>query len=213
MAEPVSAIPYDLLMSIQNGAMAFRYRGVETYKNPFDLALYTLLLAALRPATIIEIGAHAGGSALWFADTARALGLATHVHSLDLAERPRPEDARIAFHVGDARRLGDTFGDGFLRALPRPWLVVEDSDHQRRTTLAVLRFFDPWLAPGDYMVVEDGILTDMRVAPDYDGGPLRAIHEFLAETPGRYEIDRAYCDYFGRNVTWNVDGWLRRVAG
>lgn len=213
MAEPRSAIPYELLMSIQNGAMTFRYRGIETFKNPFDLALYTMLLADLRPATILEIGSHAGGSALWFADMTRSLGVETHVHSLDIADAPRPEDERISFHVGDAHRLGDTFGEALLRGLPRPWLVVEDSDHQRLTTLAVLRFFDPWLAPGDYAVVEDGILTDMRVGPTYDGGPLRAIQEFLAAAPGRYEIDRAYCDYFGRNVTWNVDGWLRRIAG
>ena len=213
MAEQSSAIPYDLLMSIQNGAMAFRYRGCETFKNPFDLALYTLLLADLRPATIVEIGSHAGGSALWFADTAEALGIAAHVHSLDVIDAERPKDERISFHVGDAHRLGDTFGEPLLRALPRPWLVVEDSDHQRQTALAVLRFFDPWLAAGDYVVVEDGILTDMRVGPAYDGGPLAAIHQFLAEAPGRYEIDRAYCDHFGRNVTWNVDGWLRRNAG
>src|SRR3954468_9791161 len=143
MAEPVSAIPYELLMSIQNGAMAFRYRDVETFKNPFDLALFTLLLGALRPATIVEIGAHAGGSALWFADMTRSLGLATHVHALDLAPALRPEDERITFHTGDARRLGQVFGDAVLRSLPRPWLIVEDSDHRRETTLAVLHFFDP----------------------------------------------------------------------
>jgi cephalosporin hydroxylase len=51
-----------------------------------------------------------------------------------------------------------------------------------------------------------------RVADLYDGGPLRAIHEFLARTNGRYEIDRTLCDTFGTNVTWNVDGYLRRVG-
>ena len=59
-------------------------------------------------------------------------------------------------------------------------------------------------------VFEDGILTAMRVPELYDGGPLRAIHEFLARNEGRYEIDRTFCDYFCRNVTWNVDGYLRR---
>ena len=27
-----------------------------------------------------------------------------------------------------------------------------------------------------------------------------------------YEIGRTLCDYFGTNVTWNVDGWLRLVS-
>ncbi|MEA3004119.1 MAG: hypothetical protein QOH81_2907 [Sphingomonadales bacterium] len=213
MAEPGSAIPYPLLMSIQQGTMAHRYRGVPTLKNPFDLALYARLLADLRPSTIIEIGSHAGGSALWFADTAAAIGLDTHVHSLDLAEVAGAGDPRVTFHRGDAHRLEESFGETFLASLPRPWLVVEDADHRFETTLSVLGFFDPHLAAGDYLVVEDGILTDMGVAPDYEGGPLRAIHAFLAAAPGRYEIDRNYCDHFGRNVTWNVDGWLRRVDG
>ena len=64
---------------------------------------------------------------------------------------------------------------------------------------------------GESIVIEDGILTDMRVADQYGGGPLHAIHEFLAKHRGAYEIDRALCDTFGRNVTWNVDGYLRRV--
>ena len=70
---------------------------------------------------------------------------------------------------------------------------------------------DRFLQRDEYIVIEDGILTAMRVADSYDGGPLHAIHEFLARTGARYEIDRTLCDYFGPNVTWNVDGYLRRV--
>jgi cephalosporin hydroxylase len=51
----------------------------------------------------------------------------------------------------------------------------------------------------------------MRVAHLYDGGPLKAIEAFLNQGAGRYEVDRSLCDYFGKNVTWNVDGYLRRV--
>lgn len=212
MTERASAIPYDLLLAIQQGTMTWRWRGVPTLKNPFDLALYPMLLGELRPRTIVEIDSHVGGSALWFADMAAALGLEAHVHSVDLAHVPRLDDPRITFHRGDARNLSATLEDAFLARLRHPWLVVEDADHHRATTLAVLCFFDRHLVLGDYIVVEDGILTDMRVAADYDGGPLRAIREFLAGAPGRYEIDRRFCDYFGRNVTWAVDGWLRRLV-
>jgi cephalosporin hydroxylase len=213
MAEALSAIPYDLLMSIQGGTMVWRHRGLPTLKNPFDLALYPLLLAEIRPRTLIEIGSHAGGSALWFADTAAALGIELAVHSVDLIRPSDVTDARVTFHSGNGRDLGATFSDAFLASLPKPWLVVEDADHHYETTLAALRFFDRWVAPGDYVVVEDGILSDMRVAADYGGGPARATADFLAQhAHGRYEVDRGYCDYFGRNVTWNVDGWLRLVA-
>jgi len=191
MTEADSAIPYDLLMSIQGGTMAWRHRGLPTLKNPFDLALYPLLLAEIRPRTLIEIGSHAGGSALWFADTAAALGVELAVHSVDLVIPSGVADPRVTFHAGDGRDLGATLSADLLASLPKPWLVVEDADHQYQTTMATLRFFDPWVGPGDYVVVEDGILSDMRVAADYGGGPALAAADFLAhEGHGRYEVDR-----------------------
>jgi len=89
-------------------------------------------------------------------------------------------------------------------------MVVEDSSHLAGTAKAVLDSFDPWVRSGEYIVIDDGILSDMRVAHLYDGGPLRAIEAFLLETADRYEVDRTLCDYFGTNVTWNVNGYLRR---
>lgn len=191
--------------------MEYRYRGIPTLKNPFDLALYPRLLEQVRPHTLIEIGSFKGGSALWFAEQALALDLPTQIVSIDCNPVTELSHPRITFMLGDAHRLRLSLSDAFLAELPRPWLVIEDSDHRRETSLAVLRFFDAWLKPGEYIVVEDGILSDMRVARDYNGGPAQAIHEFLREKPDRYVIDRSYCDYFGRNVTWNVDGYLRRV--
>ena len=41
-------IPYELLMKIQQGTMAYRYHGIPMLKNPFDLALYPLLRVLLR---------------------------------------------------------------------------------------------------------------------------------------------------------------------
>lgn len=200
-------IPYELLMKIQQGTMNYRYRGVPMLKNPFDLALYALLLESAQPQTLIEIGTHAGGSALWFADQRPGM----HVWSIDLELPEGVSHPSVLFRRGDARRLGDVLTPEVMQSLARPLLVVEDSSHQAGTTAAVLDFFDRWLLPGEYIVIEDGILTAMRAAEAYDGGPLRAIHEFLARSGGRYEVDRAFCDYYGRNVTWNVDGYLRRV--
>jgi cephalosporin hydroxylase len=199
-------IPYDLLMKIQQGAMAYRYRGLPLLKNPFDLAIYPLLLDRLKPRTLIEIGTHRGGSALWFSDQRPEM----RIYSIDLLA-PAAVAPNITFLQGDAHNLGAVLPADLLESIDRPLLVVEDSSRLAGTTAAVLDFFDRWLRPGEYIVIEDGILTAMRVADSYDGGPLRAIHEFLSRTNGRYEIDRSLCDYFGTNVTWNVDGYLRRV--
>ncbi|MGH8647594.1 MAG: hypothetical protein ACREX4_25275, partial [Gammaproteobacteria bacterium] len=45
----------------------------------------------------------------------------------------------------------------------------------------------------------------------YESGPNRAVEHFLAERGGAYEIDAALCDLFGHNVTYNPNGWLKRV--
>src|SRR4051812_31896794 len=197
-----SDIPYELLMKIQQGTMAYRYRGIPLQKNPFDLALYLLLLERAQPRSLIEIGSYMGGSAIWFADQAKLLGLDLKVFSIDL-EVPRTSlSSSVSFLYGDARELGTVLPPSLMNALARPLMVVEDSSHLAGTTAAVLEFFDSWLRSGEYIVIEDGILSDMRVADLYDGGPLRAIESFLEKSDGRYEVDRSLCDYFGRNVTW-----------
>lgn len=206
-----SDIDYELLMKIQQGTMAYRYRGLSLQKNPFDLALYLLLLEKARPRTLIEIGSYEGGSALWFAEQGSILGLNLRVLSIDIKVPSPVASHSVSFLQGDARELASLLTPSLIGALPRPLMVVEDSSHMAGTTAAVLQFFDAWLCPGEYIIIEDGILSDMRVAHLYDGGPLRAIELFLEKRGGRYEVDRELCDYFGRNVTWNVDGYLRRV--
>lgn len=201
-------IPYELLMKIQQGTMAYRHRGIPLLKNPFDLAIYPMLLERAQPRTLIEIGSYGGGSAIWFADQV----LEMRVISIDLNLPSGVKHPRVEFLQGDAHNLGAALPESLMQSIARPLLVVEDSSHQAATTTATLDFFDKWLQRDEYIVIEDGILTAMRVADTYGGGPLRAIHEFLARTSGRYEIDRTLCDYFGRNVTWNVDGYLRRVS-
>lgn len=206
-----SDIDYNLLMKIQHGTLAYRYRGVALQKNPFDLAIYSLLLDRARPQTLIEIGSNEGGSAIWFADQASVLGLNLEVISIDLEVPATGGGPSVTFLNGDARELGKTLPPALMNAVARPLMVVEDSSHQSETTAAVLGFFNPWLRSGEYIVIEDGILSDMRVADQYDGGPLQAIEAFLEKNAGTYEVDRGLCDYFGTNVTWNVNGYLRRL--
>ncbi len=209
---PASDIGYELLMKIQAGTMAYQYRGRPLQKNPFDLALYVTLLERTRPRTLIEIGSYMGGSAVWFADQARSLGFDMQVLSVDLQAPAITNMPSVQFLQGDARALASTLPPGLMETLPRPFMVVEDASHMASTTAAVLEFFNPWMRAGEYLVIEDGILSDMRVADQYEGGPLRAIDHFLERHPGRYQIDRRLCDYFGTNVTWNVNGYLRCVS-
>lgn len=210
-SRPPSALRGELLMSIQNGTLQYAHRGVVMQKNPFDIALYQMLIWREKPRTIIEIGSNEGGSALWLADLLALFGVDGHVHSLDLKPPPLQPPRNLSFHQGDARRVATIFPAEWLAAQPRPLLVIEDADHIYETTRAVLAHFAPLLRRGEYLIVEDAILTAMQVDHLYDGGPKRAIDEFLS-LHADFEIDADFCDYFGPNVTWNVDGYLRKIA-
>lgn len=206
-----SALPKWLLRSLEVGSLGYSYKGIPTAKDPFDFALYSVLLWRTKPRTIIEIGSYRGGSALWLADTMRSFGVSCRIHSVDLNKVTDVTAPDITFYRGDADQLDAVFDEAFMAGIERPLLVIEDASHRADDCLAVLRFFDRWLRPDEYIVIEDGIISDMGDAHHYDGGPVPAIHRFLAEQSGAYEIDRTYCDWFGRNVTWNTDGYLRRV--
>jgi cephalosporin hydroxylase len=125
---------------------------------------------------------------------------------------PPIKPANVEFLHADAGDLGKTLTPEKLASCKRPWLVIEDSSHQYRHTMAVLRFFDPMMQPGEYVIVEDANVTHMGDEARFGGGPGRAIEEFLRDAKGRYEIDRDYCDRYGHNFTGNPNGYLRRVA-
>ena len=83
---------------------------------------------------------------------------------------------------------------------------------QRCINLAVLRFFHQWLRPGEYIIIEDGIITELGLAGEFGGGPEAALIAFLDEHASEYEIDARYCDFFRKNVTYAVNGYLRRLT-
>jgi len=206
-----TAIPPVLLHSLVEGTVGHRYRDIPMQKHPVEIALYTRLLWEIKPATIIEIGSLAGGAAVWMGDLLRTFAIDGRVFSVDL-QPPTPSYAppNVKFLRGDANNLGATLGAEFLLSLPRPWLVIEDASHDYETTLAVLRFFDPLLRPGEYMIVEDAAVPEIGQDSWHGGGAARAIAQFLHDRNADYEIDAAYCDYYGRNVTGNPNGYLRR---
>jgi cephalosporin hydroxylase len=206
-----SALGRRTLQSIQSGTLRYTFKDVPCLKNPFDLALYTMLLAQVRPTTIVEVGSAAGGSALWFATQARGLGLDCRVLSVDITPVTTVNDPDVVFLDGDINNLADSALPGLLADRTGQLLVIEDGPHPFSGCLAALRFFDTHTRPGDYVVVEDGIAKDLGYR-HLRNGPERAVGQFLSDCDNRYVIDRHYCDFYGRNVTWNPNGYLRRVG-
>src|SRR5271166_2578243 len=205
-----SSIPRETLLRVQQALHNYHYRGVPLLKDPFDLALYPLLLWQLKPRTIIEIGSKSGGSALWFADQLNNLQIDGHVYSVDIVRVTDVKHPRVTFLEGSGRNLATCLAAESLRGLRRPWLVIEDADHTYETSIATLNFFHPLLQADEYIVIEDGIISDLSQVPDCNSGPHVALKEFLREHPEQYEIDGNYCDFFGYNATWCTNGFLRK---
>jgi cephalosporin hydroxylase len=202
-----------LLDAIQRGSLNMSYRGVPMLKDPFDLALYTLLIGRLRPRTLIEIGTMFGGSALWFADMLSAHGIKQpRVITVDIHARSVVIDERIDFVRGDAKALGEVLDDA-MAGLARPLLAIDDGSHTFDDCLAALEYFHRHLEPGEYVVVEDGSLSQFSdpVYEIFEDGPNRAVVAFLTAHGDDYEIAADLCNHFGYNVTYNPNGWLRRL--
>jgi cephalosporin hydroxylase len=201
-----------LMTAINGGIAKYQYKGIPTLKCPFDLALYSLLLWRVRPRTIIEIGSFRGGSAIWLADQMRAFGLDAHIHSIDVNRVSDVSDPIVTFRQGDANNLEATVSADDIKTMPRPLLVIEDSKHKPETTSAVLDHFAPLMAVGEYIIIEDASVVGLGWGAKFKGGPGVAIESFLAQNSESWAIDTEYCDFYGLNVTWNMNGYLKKIA-
>jgi cephalosporin hydroxylase len=204
---PVSSLPFDVLLAIQKGIMRYTYKGIDCFKSPFDLALYQRLIWDVRPRTIVEIGTWRGGSGLWFADLLTTYGIDGHVHSLDIAEQPQWIDPRITFHRGDVMRVSELLPASWVRTLPQPLLVIEDSGHFSEMTAAVLDHFAPLMRSGEYLVVEDANAYDAVFGIDNE--VVVSVQKHLQRS-ARSPVVLISDLHYGLNVTWNVNGYLRR---
>lgn len=195
------------LAGIDKGHHKITYRGIKCIKAPFDYVLYQMLVHQLRPDLIIEIGANEGGSALYLADLLELNGKGM-VHTIDIEDRIAPdvkEHSRIRF-FGNGWEAYDTA----LAKDAETVLVIEDSSHTYENTLAVMQKFAPLVTPGSYLIVEDGIVDALGITGQFNGGPVKAIKEFLGTTDA-FVNDLYWTDFFGKNATFNTIGYLKKI--
>jgi cephalosporin hydroxylase len=193
--------------SIFRGHLRVSYRGVQAIRCPFDYVIYQMILYEVQPDLVIEVGTNIGGGALYLADLLSNLQHGI-LHTIDI----KPQSAAI---LSDHPRIR-LFTNGYenydidnARSFGKV-LVIEDASHMYEDSLGIMTRFAPVVTPGSYLIVEDGIVNELGMGRRYHGGPLRAINEFLKTHP-EFEIDRQWCDYFGQNATFNVNGYLRKA--
>lgn len=205
-----SSVPNRLHVSIMRGQLGYTYRGMRCLRNPFDLALYLLILQELRPRTIIEVGTKEGGHAAWLGDMLNVLDIPGRVYSIDIAP-PDPvyQPWNVEIFQGDENDLGAVWQLPW-EAAEHPWFVILDASHHYAGTKNSLSFLNRRMVRGDLLVVEDGYITELgEDGRARHGGPARAIAEFLAYAKD-WRIESRYCDFYGHNVTANPNGYLVR---
>src|SRR5690606_19641144 len=89
-------------------------------------------------------------------------------------------------------------------------LVIEDASHTYECSKGAIEKFASVVTKGSYLIVEDGIVEDLGMSKEFNGGPLKALREFLPNHP-EFMVDRKWCDLFGKNGTFNVNGYLRKI--
>ena len=86
----------------------------------------------------------------------------------------------------------------------------EDGSHQYKDTLATLNKFAPFVSKDSYFIVEDGIVNELGWEKEFNGGPQKALKEFL-ERNSSFIVDKKWCNFFGVNATFNVNGYLKKI--
>ncbi|MHB1117902.1 MAG: CmcI family methyltransferase [Minisyncoccota bacterium] len=193
--------------TVSDGHFHVTYRGIPAIRCPFDYVMYQMIISEIKPDLVIEIGTNHGGGALYLADLMDAIGHGT-IHTIDIVKRTGGTVAnhpRIKLFTDGWENYSLSEADGFSKIL-----IIEDASHTYEDTLGALRKFSPLVSIDSYFIVEDGIVSELGREKGFHGGPLRAIREFLTGNSD-FRVDRKYCDMFGKNATFNVNGYLKKI--
>ncbi len=184
------------------------WMGHPIWQNVFDLWTMQETIVATRPELIIESGSFRGGSALFYAHLFDLMGGPGHVISMDVQQRHEVAHPRITFVEGSS--VDDAVLVKVRAAVSRvtgPVMVILDSDHSASHVRKELEAYAPFVTPGSFILVQDGVIDVLGMFHGDRPGPLPAIKGFLAAHP-EFEIDAARVERFP--ITHHPLGWLRR---
>jgi cephalosporin hydroxylase len=194
------------LHTICDGHHKVTYRGVKAIRCPFDFVIYQMIITKVKPDLIIEIGTNAGGGSLYLSDLQNLNG-GGMVHTIDILDMVNDnlilDNKNIKRFMGGYQNYDISNAEGFNKIL-----VIDDGSHTYQDVKNSLLKFKNLVSKNSYFIVEDGIVSEL-LYDGYDGGPLRAIEEFLS-MDDTFKIDRNLCDLFGTNATFNVNGYLEK---
>ena len=155
-------------------------------KTTFDLTIYSMIIQEVKPDIIIELGSGSGGSAIWLADTAAALGLDTHVYSYDI-NKPLVDHKKVTFIEHDLNEINKENQLPCWEHFKGKKIIIEDAHVNLKN---ILHLFDTILKKDDYLIIEDSEQDKQAI-----------ISNFMEGGKSEYKLDQFFLDFFGRNIT------------
>ena len=164
-------------------------------------------------------------SALYFADLMTVMGIDGEVHTIDLAmedsdgsiRQPKTILSDIVVNHPKIKCFYKGYEGYDIKNVKgfKTVMVIDDGSHMYHEVLEALNKFAPLVTSGSYYIVEDSNAEEVcspEVWATLDGGPLRAIWEWLSKGgQEQFFIDLHKCDLFGINSTYNTYGYLRKI--
>jgi len=196
------------LKTIEIGHHNFEYNGLKSLKCPFDYLNYQMIIDEVKPDLIVEIGTHFGGNSLYLADLLQLRNKGV-LHTIDVNEYG--DLTKLDTHPRIKRFLGgyENYDLNQIMGFENV-LIIDDGSHQYRDVLNTLNKFSKFVTINSYFIVEDGVLSELGYEESHEGGPLRAIEEFLKENKN-FIIDEKWINFFGKNATFNPKGYLKKI--
>lgn len=179
-------------------AYLWNWLGLPIIQLPADVMVTQEVIWKAKPDIIIETGVARGGSMIFLASMLQLLGRG-QVIGVDIEIRPHNREAIESHPLASRITLieGPSTNAATLQAVrshvppDAKVMVILDSNHSHDHVLSELQSYGPMVTPGQYLVVADTILGQMR--PDqtpqkraavWEPGnePFSALKQYLTET-------------------------------
>jgi cephalosporin hydroxylase len=203
----------------------FSWMGRPIIQLPEDIVRVQETICRVQPDVILETGVAHGGSLVFYASLAKALGNG-RVIGIDIEIRPHNRKAIEAHPLKPLITLieGSSVDPKIVaaaKACLKPGetvMVLLDSNHTKAHVRAELEAYCGLVTPGSYIVATDGVMRDLHDVPR--GNP-----EWVADNPAAAatEFARAHPEFvleqppwpfnestLAENVTHWPAAWLRR---
>ena len=204
---------------------SFTWHGRPIIQLPDDLVRMQEAFFEVEPDLVVEIGVAHGGSAVFFAGLCAAQGFG-EVVAVELELRPHNREAldnhplrRLMTVVEGNSISSDVVDQVAIHAADKDRVMVFlDGNHTKAHVAAELELYAPFVSPGSWLIVADGIMNELKSAPRsqphwVDDNPVPAIHAFLANHPEfeRVGPPRPFDESTAApTATYFIDGWLKR---